>query len=80
MIKLLWIACSIPVFVYTLKYCIKEELEAYDDLDPLLLILMIIISFLVASFGPLAIVAYICYTVIADIAEGISERHQNNIR
>lgn len=80
MIKLLWIACSIPVFIYTLKSCINLELETYDEVDPFLLILFTFIAFLIAIWGPLVILAYIGYTVVETIAGNISENYQNRTR
>ena len=80
MIKLLWIACSIPVFVYSLKYLIKDELEVYGAVDSGILFLMALISFFAALFGPLAILGYIGYNIVEGIAEGINERHQNSNR
>ena len=80
MIKRLWIACSIPVFIYTLKYLIKDELETYDAVDSGTLFLMTLLSFFAALFGPLAILGYIIYNIVEGIADGINENYQNRIR
>ena len=80
MIRLLWITCSIPVFVYTLKYCIQDELEAYGELDPFLLILFTFLALLLAAWGPFIILGYILFNVIATIAGNISENYQNKTR
>ena len=80
MIKLLWIACSIPVFVYALKYFINEELEGNGELDPFLLILFIFLALLLAVWGPFIILGYILFNVIATIAGNISENYQNRTR
>lgn len=77
MIKLLWIICFIPIFIYTLKTCIKIELDDSSfELDPGLLFLFILISFLTACLGPLAILAYIGYTVLEEITKVINERYK----
>lgn len=77
MVKLLWIACSIPVFIYALKYCINDELECYGELDPFLLIMFSLLAFLIACLGPIAILGYIVYNVVADIAETINNNYRN---
>jgi len=77
MIKLLWIACSIPVFIYAVKYFVNMELEAYGEIDPFLLILFVFLGILIAIWGPFAILGYIVYNVIADIAEAIGKNYRN---
>ena len=80
MIKLLWIACSIPVFIYTLKSSIKDELETYDAVDSGTLFLMTLVSFFAAMFGPFAILGYIVYNIVEGIADSINENYQNKTR
>lgn len=77
MIKLLWIVCSIPVFISTLRYCIKEELWAYGEVEAGILIVMIMLSTVVSFLGPLAILGYILYTMLEKVAESINRKYNN---
>lgn len=77
MIKLLWIACSIPVFIITLIHCIKEELWAYGQVDAAILVVMLMLSFVVSWFGPIAILGYILYTMLEKVAESINRKYSN---
>lgn len=76
MIKLLWIACSIFVFIQTLKYLIKEELKGFDEIEVDLLILYILLTSIIAAFGPIAILAYIIYNVLVGITKAINEGYK----
>jgi hypothetical protein len=76
-IKILWVICSLIVFRYTLKNMIKEELKTFGGIDGILLGLFIIISTIIASAGPIAIIAFLVYNGLKGIANGISEGYQN---
>lgn len=73
MIKLLWILCSISVFVYTFKECVKAELKVWGTVSADLLMLLTLISFLIALLGPLAIVAFFVYNGFKGVAKAINE-------
>ena len=77
MIKLLWILCSVFVFVYTLKGCVKAELKVWGRVDAELLMILTVISFLIAALGPLAIVAFFLYNGFKAIARLINEGYTN---
>ena len=76
-VKILWLICSLFVFRYTLKNLIKEELKVFGGIDGILLGLFIIISTIIASAGPIAIIAFLVYNGLKGIANGISEGYQN---
>ena len=76
-VKLLWLACSLIVFRYTLKNMIKEELKTFGGIDAILLGIFIIMSIIIAAAGPIAIVAFLVYNGLKGIANGISEGYQN---
>ncbi len=73
MIKLLWILCSLGVFVYTFKECVKAELKVWGTVSADLLMLLTLISFLIALLGPLAIVAFFVYNGFKGVARAINE-------
>ena len=77
MIKLLWILCSVFVFVYTLKGCVKSELKVWGRVDAELLMLLTVISLLIAVLGPIAIVAFFLYNGFKAIARVINEGYAN---
>jgi ABC-type enterochelin transport system permease subunit len=77
MIKLLWIACSIPVFIYAVKYFVNMELEAYGDVEPFLLVVFAFLAFAIACSGPVAVLGYIVYNILEDIAETISKNYRD---
>jgi hypothetical protein len=76
-VKLLWLACSLIVFRYTLKNMIKEELKVFGGIDAILLGLFIVISTIIALAGPVAIIAFLVYNGLKGIANGISEGYKN---
>jgi hypothetical protein len=76
-VKLLWLACSLIVFRYTLKNMIKEELKTFGGIDGILLGLFIVISTIIAASGPIAIIAFLVYNGLKGIANGISEAYKN---
>ena len=78
MIKIIWIACSIVVFVHTIKACIKSELDTYDGIDGALLFLFLLISFLASLLGPFAIIAYFVYNALEGVAQAINKAHDEN--
>ena len=77
MIKLLWILCSVGVFAYTFKECVKAELKVWGTVSADLLMLLTVISFLIALLGPLAIVAFFLYNGFKAIARAINEGYAN---
>jgi hypothetical protein len=76
-IKLLWILCSVFVFVYTFRECVKEELKVRGRVSGDLLMLLTLISFLIAVLGPLTIVAFFLYNGFKAIARVINEGYEN---
>ena len=77
MIKILWILCSLGVFVYTFKECIKAELKVWGRVSGDLLMLLSLVSFMIALLGPLAIVAFFVYNGFKAIARVINEGYAN---
>lgn len=77
MIKLLWILCSVGVFVYTFKECVKAELKVWGRVSGDLLMLLTMVSFIIALLGPLAIVAFFVYNGFKAIARVINEGYEN---
>lgn len=77
MIKLLWILCSVFVFVYTFRECVKAELKVWGTVSADLLMLLTLISFLIAVLGPIAIVAFFVYNGFKAIARVINEGYAN---
>lgn len=76
MIKLLWILCSVFVFVYTFRECVKAELKVWGRVSGDLLMLLSVISFLIAVLGPIAIVAFFVYNGFKAIARVINEGYE----
>lgn len=79
MIKLLWILCSVGVFVYTFKECVKSELKVWGTVSAELLMLLTLISFLIALLGPLAIVAFFVYNGFKGVARAINEGYKEQL-
>ena len=77
MIKLLWILCSLGVFVYTFKECVKAELKVWGRVSGDLLMLLTLVSFMIGLLGPLAIVAFFVYNGFKAIARVINEGYAN---
>ena len=77
MIKLLWILCSVSVFIYTFRECVKAELKVWGRVSGELLMLLTVISFLIAALGPIAIVAFFVYNGFKAIARLINEGYTN---
>ena len=77
MIKLLWILCSVFVFVYTFKECVKAELKVWGRVSGDLLMLLTLVSFMIGLLGPLAIVAFFVYNGFKAIARVINEGYEN---
>ena len=77
MIKLLWILCSVFVFIYTFKECVKSELKVWGRVSADLLMLLTLISFMIALLGPLAIVAFFVYNGFKGVARAINEGYAN---
>ena len=77
MIKLLWMLCSVGVFVYTFKECVKAELKVWGRVSGDLLMLLTLVSFMIALLGPLAIVAFFVYNGFKAIARVINEGYAN---
>ena len=77
MIKLLWMLCSIGVFVYTFKGCVKSELKTWGKVNADLLMLLTLISFMIAALGPIAIVAFFLYNGFKGMARAINEGYKN---
>ena len=77
MIKLLWILCSIGVFVYTFKECVKSELKVWGRVSADLLMLLTLLSFMIGLLGPLAIVAFFVYNGFKAIAKVINEGYKS---
>ena len=75
-IKLIWLGCSLIVFKHLITWCIKEELNDWGSIETEPLIMFCIISFLGSLFGPIAIILYILYNVIAGIAQSINEGYK----
>ena len=78
MIKLLWILCSLGVFVYTFKECVKAELKVWGTVSADLLMLLTLISFLIALLGPLAIVAFFVYNGFKGDARPFNEGYASD--
>ena len=79
MIKLLWILCSVFVFVYTFKECVKAELKVWGRVSGDLLMLLTLISFMIALLGPIAIVAFFVYNGFKAVARAINEGYQEQL-
>lgn len=77
-IKLIWLGCSLIVFKHLIIYYIKSEVSTWGEVDAETLILYIVISLLGSLFGPIAILLYLFYNIIAGIAEVISEEHNKD--
>lgn len=75
MIKLLWIACSVLVFVYSLKAIIKSELDTYGEVDGITLMMITLCSLGYSLGGPFAIVGYLIYTIMEGIADNINKEY-----
>ena len=73
---ILWGACSLVVFRHMITSLIKEELKDWGEIDTETLIMLTLLSVMVSLFGPLAIIAYILYNVVAGIAKAISEEYK----
>ena len=77
MIKLLWILCSIFVFVYTFKECVKSELKTWGKVNADLLMLLTLISFMIGLLGPIAAVAFFVYNGFKGMARAINEGYKS---
>lgn len=80
MIKLLWILCSIGVFIYTFKACVRSELKVFGKVSADLLMLLTLISFMIAALGPIAIVGFFLYSGFKAMARLINEGYTNESR
>lgn len=78
MIKLLWIACSILVFAYSLKAIVKTELDNWGEVDGMTLIMVILCSFIFSMFGPFAILGYLIYTILDGVADNINKGYDES--
>lgn len=70
----LWTLCSLIVFKHAITHFIKEEIDAFGEIESGLLFLYGLIALLYSLFGPLAILAYFLYNVLEDITQDINER------
>lgn len=75
-LKIIWLACSLIVFKHAITHFIKEEIDAFGEIESGLLFLYGLIAVLYSLFGPLAILAYFLYNVLEDITRAINERNK----
>lgn len=76
MIKLIWLTCSIFVFIQMMKYLIKDELDTWEEIDTMTFIMLGVVAFMISMFGPFVIVGYFLYNILEGIVDGINERYK----
>ena len=74
--KIVWLICSLIVFKHAITHFIKEEIDAFGEIESGLVFLYGLIALLYSLFGPLAILAYFLYNVLEDITRAINERYK----
>lgn len=75
-IKIIWLICSLIVFKHSIMYFIKEEINAFGEIESGLVFLYGFISLLYSIFGPLVIIGYFLYNVLEEIKRAINERYK----